>query len=109
MARPAFIYSILLLLCCAVAAAAFVDDSNPIRMFPDRLSGLEVSVVNAVGNIREALKFACFAHGHRPLARGTANNAIGVDGVGVSPLAAAPWTIAAPEREGCPPAYVQYS
>ncbi|CAL1413889.1 unnamed protein product [Linum trigynum] len=65
MARPAFISSILLLLCCAAAAAAFFDDdSNPIRMFPDRLSDLEASVVNAVGNARGALKFARFAHRH---------------------------------------------
>ncbi|CAI0559184.1 unnamed protein product [Linum tenue] len=33
-------------------------------MFPDRLSDLETSVVNAVGNTRRALKFACFAHRH---------------------------------------------
>uniref|UniRef100_A0A7N0UW85 Cysteine protease n=1 Tax=Kalanchoe fedtschenkoi TaxID=63787 RepID=A0A7N0UW85_KALFE len=61
MAPP--VLSALLLICCAsLAVGSTFDDSNPIRLVSDRLSDLESSIVQVVGNTRRALTFARFAH-----------------------------------------------
>ncbi|CAM8972020.1 unnamed protein product [Rhodiola kirilowii] len=56
-------FSALLLVCySSLATGSTFDESNPIRLVSDRLSEIESSIVEVVGNTRRALTFARFAH-----------------------------------------------
>ncbi|CAM8977541.1 unnamed protein product [Rhodiola kirilowii] len=58
-------FSALLLVCySSLATGSTFDESNPIRLVSDRLSEIESSIVEVVGNTRRALTFARFAHKH---------------------------------------------
>ncbi|MBA0693930.1 hypothetical protein Goari_004269 [Gossypium aridum] len=63
MARLTLVSSIILLL-CSVAAGSTFEDSNPIQMVSDGLSGFESSVLRVIGHTRHALSFARFAYKH---------------------------------------------